>query len=172
MSSSVRQRGSKKQSERERRVAEGLPKKKLTKEEQEELEEKELEEACERWCSKIIRIVTLGSMAWGLLTPVWEWGTRPPVLIERVDLGGRTYVLTGGTDGIGAAAARQLALDGARVVLGSRDLSRGLAAAAALRQATGNDHVEARHLDLTNMSSVGAPPADTAARPPSPVPTS
>ena len=47
---------------RERREAEEekkLRRKKLTPKEQEELEEKEFEEACERWIGKIIRVVSL-----------------------------------------------------------------------------------------------------------------
>ena len=46
---------------RERREAEEekkLRRKKLTPKEQEELEEKEFEEACERWIGKIIRVVS------------------------------------------------------------------------------------------------------------------
>ena len=66
----------------------------------------------------------LGSMLWGMLTSASEWAFRAPVLLERVDLAGRTIVLTGGTDGMGAAAARELARSGARVVLGARNLSK------------------------------------------------
>ena len=149
---------------RERREAEEekkLRRKKLTPKEQEELEEKEFEEACERWIGKIIRVVShvasnprlagpgpahhscacalrrdqvmLGSMLWGMLTSASEWAFRAPVLLERVDLAGRTIVLTGGTDGMGAAAARELARSGARVVLGARNLSKAEALGAALR---------------------------------------
>ena len=63
-------------------------------------------------------------MLWGMLTSASEWAFRAPVLLERVDLAGRTIVLTGGTDGMGAAAARELARSGARVVLGARNLSK------------------------------------------------
>ena len=75
----------------------------------------------------------LGSMLWGMLTSASEWAFRAPVLLERVDLAGRTIVLTGGTDGMGAAAARELARSGARVVLGARNLSKAEALGAALR---------------------------------------
>ena len=105
---------------RDRKAAEtGEPKKpKLTQEEQDELEEKQLEEVCEKWCGKAIRIFTIGSMLWGLLTSLSEWMFRPPVLLEPVKLVGRLpFVLTGGTEGIGAAAARQLALDGGRLII-------------------------------------------------------
>ncbi len=45
---------------------------------------------------------------------------------------GRTAIVTGGATGIGLACARQLAGDGAAVVIGSRDRERGEAEAAAL----------------------------------------
>ena len=130
------------------------PKKKLTKEEQEELEEKELEEACEKWCGKGIRIITVGSMLWGLLTPVYEWAFRPPVLLQPVDLTGRTYVLTGGTDGLGKEAALRLALDGARVVIGARNVSKAEAMMSELRSVNPSLDLEVRYLDLANLSSV------------------
>ena len=139
----------------ERRALEGASKApKLTQEEQDELEEKELEEWCEKWCGRVIRMVTLGSMLMGLLNPLYEWALRPPVLLHPVDLSGRTYVITGATDGIGAAAARRLAHDGAHVIIGARNLTRGLAAATALRDQTGNSAIEAHYLDLANLSSV------------------
>ena len=137
-------------------MAEGAgPKtKKLTPEEQEEADEKALEEACEKWCARIIRLVTIGSMIMGLLSPVYEYIMRAPVIVHPMDLGGRTFVLTGATDGIGTAAARRLLRDGARVIIGARNLSRGTAAAAALGRETGNSAIEAQYLDLANLSSV------------------
>ena len=147
------QRASKKSAKAER-VSSETRKKKLTKEEQEELEEKELEEACERWCARIIRIVTIGSMIWGMVTPIFEWATRPPVLLQRVELIDHTYVVTGATDGIGLEATRQLAKDGARLIIGARDPSKGSAVAALLRAQTNNDDIESRYLDLANLSSV------------------
>jgi hypothetical protein len=50
---------------RERREAEEekkLSKKKLTPKEQEDLEEKEFEDACEKWIGKIIRVVCLAGL--------------------------------------------------------------------------------------------------------------
>ena len=144
---------------RDRKAAEtGEPKRegrKLTEEEQDDEDEKRLEEWCEKWCGRVIRLVTLGSLFWGLMTSVSEWAFRPPVILEPVSLAGRPpFVLTGGTEGIGAAAARRLALDGGRVVLGVRNMSKGEAFAAALRRETGNAAVHARHLDLTRLDSV------------------
>ena len=144
---------------KERREAEeslASRKKKLTPKEQEDLEEKQLEEACEKWFSRIIRVVMLGSMVWGMLSSASEWALRPPVLIEPVGLAGRTFVLTGGTDGMGAAAARQLARSGARVVIGARNVSKAEALGAALRAEAASGRVEARYLDLGQLSSVVA----------------
>ena len=76
----------------------------------------------------------LGSMVWGMLTSASEWALRAPVLVQPVDLAGRTFVLTGGTDGMGAAAARQLARSGARVVVGARNVSKAEALGATLRE--------------------------------------
>ena len=140
----------------ERRALDGAaPKaKKLTPEEQEEADEKALEEACEKWCGRVIRLVTLGSMLMGLLSPVYEFVMRAPVILHPTDLSGRTIVITGATDGVGTAATRRLARDGAHIIFGARNMSRGLAAAAALRRETGNAGIEARYLDLANLSSV------------------
>ena len=72
----------------------------------------------------------------------WTAVNLPPQL-------GRTVIITGGNSGIGLAAARALAVAGARVVLAVRDPGRGRAAAAALPQP-----VEVRELDLANLASV------------------
>ncbi|WP_243228417.1 oxidoreductase [Microbacterium sp. CIAB417] len=65
------------------------------------------------------------------------------------DQTGRTAVITGGSSGIGFAAARALARKGARVTIGVRDLDRGRDAARTI----GNGAV-ARHLDLASLRSV------------------
>ncbi len=67
------------------------------------------------------------------------------------DLGGRTFVITGATSGIGRVTARELAGAGARVVLAVRDTDRGEAAASEMPGRT-----EVRHLDLTDLASVRA----------------
>ena len=142
---------------RDRKAAEiGEPKKpKLTQEEQDELEEKQLEEVCEKWCGKAIRIFTIGSMLWGLLTSLSEWMFRPPVLLEPVKLVGRLpFVLTGGTEGIGAAAARQLALDGGRLIIGARNMTKGESFVEMLKRETANPNIEARYLDLSKLDTV------------------
>jgi NAD(P)-dependent dehydrogenase (short-subunit alcohol dehydrogenase family) len=67
------------------------------------------------------------------------------------DLAGRTVVVTGASSGIGAAAARELAQAGARVVLAVRDVAKGERVAATIRGRT-----EVRELELDDLASVRA----------------
>ncbi len=53
------------------------------------------------------------------------------------DFNGRTVLITGGTSGIGKAAALQFARRGARVLISGRDAARGQAVAAAIRDEGG-----------------------------------
>ena len=64
----------------------------------------------------------------------------------------RIALVTGGNRGIGREVCRQLAQLGARVILGSRDASKGEAAAIELK-ASGAD-VEARQLDVASVQSI------------------
>ncbi|MEU4514034.1 oxidoreductase [Nonomuraea wenchangensis] len=65
------------------------------------------------------------------------------------DQTGRTAIITGGSSGIGKAAAATLAAKGARVILAVRDQTRGRAAAAEMGGLT-----ESRPLDLGSLASV------------------
>ncbi|NWU98218.1 DHR13 reductase, partial [Upupa epops] len=62
----------------------------------------------------------------------------------------------GGSGGIGAATALELAWSGARVVLATRNAQRGEAAAQRIRTETGNAEVRFMHLDLASLRSVRA----------------
>ncbi len=64
----------------------------------------------------------------------------------------RIALVTGGNRGIGLELCRQLGQQRMRVVLGSRDLAKGVAAAADLK-ANGLS-VEARQLDVANVQSI------------------
>lgn len=76
-----------------------------------------------------------------------------PTLLER-DLTGKVIIVTGANSGIGLETARQLAKQGAHVVLACRRLDQAESAI----QATVADHPDARmeamHLDLGSLSSV------------------
>jgi NAD(P)-dependent dehydrogenase (short-subunit alcohol dehydrogenase family) len=69
--------------------------------------------------------------------------------VRRVE-GVRTAVVTGGNRGIGLEVGRRLAADGFQVILGSRDLDRGV------RAAEGIANAEARRLDIEDPASVAS----------------
>ncbi|KAM9615788.1 dehydrogenase/reductase SDR family member 13 isoform 3-T3 [Morphnus guianensis] len=81
---------------------------------------------------------------------------RSPPLRARPELRGRTAIVTGGSSGIGAATALELARCGARVVLATRNAPRGEAAARRIRTETGNAEVLFMQLDLASLRSVRA----------------
>lgn len=64
----------------------------------------------------------------------------------------RIALVTGGNRGIGLEVCRQLAQQGARVILGSRDARKGVAAASQLN--SGGLAVETRQLDVANAQSI------------------
>ncbi len=69
------------------------------------------------------------------------------------DIAGAQVLITGGTSGIGRAAAAELARRGAEVMITARDDAKGQAAAAAIRADTGVD-VQVGLLDLSRLDSV------------------
>jgi NAD(P)-dependent dehydrogenase (short-subunit alcohol dehydrogenase family) len=71
-----------------------------------------------------------------------------------VDLSGRRCLVTGANSGIGYEAALALADLGAEVVLLCRSLERGEAAAARIRESTGNPRVAVEELDVSRLASV------------------
>ena len=71
-----------------------------------------------------------------------------------IDLKGRVALVTGANRGIGFEVCRSLGRQGASVILGSRDVARGVNAAEQLRS-TGLD-VVCRQLDVTDQVSVDA----------------
>ncbi|KAM6110680.1 dehydrogenase/reductase SDR family member 13 [Pterocles gutturalis] len=80
----------------------------------------------------------------------------PPPPRARPDLRGRTAIVTGGSGGIGAATALELARGGARVILATRSAARGEAAARRIRTESGNPEVLFMPLDLSSLRSVRA----------------
>lgn len=83
--------------------------------------------------------------------------------LPRLD--GRTYVVTGGTGGLGYWAAEQLATAGADVVLAARNPARGDAALAELARRVPGAQARFVHLDLADLSSVAAAAAELTALP-------
>lgn len=71
-------------------------------------------------------------------------------------MSGKTVVITGGNAGIGKEAAVGLAIQGARVVITSRDAGRGADALREIRDRTGSDRVEVMPLDLASTASIRA----------------
>ena len=79
----------------------------------------------------------------------------PPALLQA-DLSGRVYVVTGGNSGIGLVTVRQLAKQGATVVLACRRPAEGEKAKAALQAEGCKGVVEVEALDLASLASVRA----------------
>jgi retinol dehydrogenase 12 len=80
------------------------------------------------------------------------------------ELGGRTFLVTGGNTGIGRATALGLAQRGGRVYIACRSVARGESAAASIRASTGNDSVWVLSLDLSDLDSVRSCAAEFLAR--------
>ncbi len=66
----------------------------------------------------------------------------------------KTVVITGANTGIGLEAARELARQGARVVMTARNADKGRAAVEDVRTSTGNTRVELVVFDLASLASV------------------
>jgi NAD(P)-dependent dehydrogenase (short-subunit alcohol dehydrogenase family) len=72
----------------------------------------------------------------------------------KTSMTGKTVLITGGTSGIGRAAAIGLASMGARVGITGRDRARAEAAAAAITLASGNPAVDIFVADLSSQAEV------------------
>jgi NAD(P)-dependent dehydrogenase (short-subunit alcohol dehydrogenase family) len=70
------------------------------------------------------------------------------------EMAGKVVLITGGNAGIGKETAVGLASLGARVVITSRDSTRGEDAVAEIRRRSGNDDVDVMALDLASLASV------------------
>ncbi len=80
------------------------------------------------------------------------------------ELGGRTFLVTGGNTGIGRATVLGLAQRGGRVYIACRSAAKGAEAAAAIRGSTGNESVWVLPLDLADLESVRSCAAEFLAR--------
>lgn len=79
----------------------------------------------------------------------WEVGDMPPQT-------GRTFLVTGGTSGIGLETAKALAAGGARVVIASRNPEKGREAIREIQQSAPDATVTFEELDLGDLASVRA----------------
>jgi retinol dehydrogenase-12 len=75
---------------------------------------------------------------------------------DQGDQGGRTFIVTGATGGIGMVTARELAARGASVFITARSPAKGRAALDQLRAATGSERLQLLSLELGDLGSVRA----------------
>lgn len=74
--------------------------------------------------------------------------------LDSYDLTGRVMLVTGATSGLGLVAARQLAANGATVVLLGRDAAKTAGVRVALAAETGNDSVTTVVADMGDLAAV------------------
>jgi len=72
------------------------------------------------------------------------------------ELAGKTFIVTGANTGIGKVTAKELARQGAHVILACRSKDKTEAVIAELKRDTGNDKIEFVALDLGDLASVRA----------------
>ena len=76
------------------------------------------------------------------------------VCLSKGNMKGKLVVITGATSGIGVDTAFHLALRGARIVIGCRNLKKGFKMAKDLRNQTQQKFIEVRKLDLESFDSI------------------
>ena len=76
--------------------------------------------------------------------------------LDEYDQTGQVVVVTGATSGLGLAAARQMAANGATIVLVGRDPAKTDRVRDELAATTGNDRLETVIADLSELDAVGA----------------
>lgn len=91
-----------------------------------------------------------------MLATVFTYGLKDDSAMEptTTTVKGKVCLITGATNGIGLVAARELARQGARVVLLGRSPARCEAAVAQIQSQTGNREVESLVADLSSQQQV------------------
>ena len=77
-------------------------------------------------------------------------------VLEGIDLTGKIVIVTGCSSGLGAETARALASKGARITMTGRNVEKTQTVADGIREATGNERLEVRALELDVPDSVRA----------------
>jgi NAD(P)-dependent dehydrogenase (short-subunit alcohol dehydrogenase family) len=88
------------------------------------------------------------------ITTKFRFNSTAAEVIEGVDLSGKRAVVTGGASGIGLETARALSAAGAAVTLAVRRPAEACTVAEDIRVSTGNNAVEVRSLDVSDLASV------------------
>ena len=88
------------------------------------------------------------------ITTKFGFSSTAAEVIEGVDLSGKRAIVTGGASGIGLETAKALSAAGAAVTLAVRRPAAARAAAEDIRVSTGNNAVEVRYLDVSDLASV------------------
>lgn len=73
---------------------------------------------------------------------------------QYAQLAGKTFIITGGTVGLGYETAKDLARRSGNVVIACRNVTKGQEAVDAICKATGNHRVTCMKLDLASLASV------------------
>src|SRR6202040_1719704 len=88
------------------------------------------------------------------ITTNFRFSSTAAEVIEGIDLSGKRAIVTGGASGIGLETAKALSAAGAAVTLAVRRPAAARAVAEDIRVSTGNDAVEIRPLDVSELGSV------------------
>ena len=77
-------------------------------------------------------------------------------VLSGIDLSGKTVLITGGSSGLGAEAARAMAAHGAKVTITARTMAKGQPVADQINEALGDKIVDVITLELGSLKSVRA----------------
>jgi hypothetical protein len=94
---------------------------------------------------------TLENVVTRFTTP-FGFHTTAAEVVAGIDLTGKKAIVIGGSGGIGAETARALAAAGASVTLAVRRTDAAKTVVAELRQSTGNEAIDVRSLDLSDLA--------------------
>jgi NAD(P)-dependent dehydrogenase (short-subunit alcohol dehydrogenase family) len=88
------------------------------------------------------------------ITTQFGFSSTAAQVIEGVDLSGKRAIVTGGASGIGLETVKALSAAGAAVTLAVRRPTEARTVAEDIQASTGNNSVEVRSLDISDLASV------------------